>query len=81
MQCFSPLPFSKSSCSQVCCVISWDHRKSFPLCFLILGIAAGTYGILKVSYTDSQQPLVGRDISISLICFIFTSFGWLGFNI
>jgi hypothetical protein len=66
---------------KVCCAFSWDHKRSFPICFIILGIAAETYGILKVSYTDGQQPLVGRDVSISLIFFILTSFGWLGFNI
>jgi hypothetical protein len=66
---------------KLCCVVSLDHNRSFPLCFLIGGITAGIYGILKVSYPDEQQPLIGRDVPISLIFFIFTTFDWIGFNI
>lgn len=35
-----------------------------------MGIASVLLGVLKVSYKDGSQPLVGRDISISLMVFI-----------
>jgi hypothetical protein len=43
-----------------------------------LGIASSVYGILKISYPDGQQPLVGRDASISLMVFSATFFGRVG---
>lgn len=63
------------------CVISREHKTLFPFCFLIMSIAGSIYGLLKVSYMNGQQPLVGRDISISLIFFVFTNLGWTGVNI
>lgn len=54
------------------CVLTRQHNRLFPFCFLIMGIASVIYGILKVIYPNEEQPLVGRDISISLMVFIIT---------
>jgi hypothetical protein len=43
-----------------------------------MGVASSIYGILKVSYPNGQQPLIGRDISITLMAFFQTSFGFFG---
>jgi hypothetical protein len=53
-------------------VITQEFKTIFPLFFLIMGIACCLYGVLKVSYPDGEQPLVGRDVSISLMVFSAT---------
>lgn len=61
-----------------CYVISREYKTIFPFCFLIMGIASVIYGILKVSYPDGRQPLIGRDVSISMMVLIATTSGFLG---
>jgi hypothetical protein len=61
-----------------CYVITREYKTLFPLSFLIMGITQSIYGVLKVSYVDGQQPLIGRDISISLLVCIFTFFCFTG---
>lgn len=69
---------SKSIRKKSCRVISRAYKSLFPFCFLITGLACSIYGILKLSHSDGQQPLVGRDVSISLIVPIFLISGYAG---
>jgi hypothetical protein len=50
-----------------CYVISREYKTIFPFWFLIAAIATTTHGILKVAYPDGKQPLIGRDLSASLV--------------
>lgn len=59
-------------------VISLEYKHLFPFCFFIMGSASAIFGILKVAYPDGQQPLVGRDVSISLMVFINTTCTFIG---
>jgi hypothetical protein len=43
-----------------------ECKTVFPFCFLIMGISCANLGILKLSYPNGQQPLAGRDLSVSL---------------
>jgi hypothetical protein len=54
-------------------VISREFKTLFPLCFLIAGTCSTVTGILKVSYPEGKEPLIGRDVSISFIVFILMS--------
>lgn len=47
---------------------SWSYKFLFPLTFLLMGISSVAHGVLKLSY---PEPLVGRDLSITLIAFSF----------
>jgi hypothetical protein len=52
--------------------LSWKKPSIlFPLNFLLLGISSVIHGCLKLSYPSGQQPLIGRDLSITLISFSF----------
>lgn len=59
-------------------VITREYKTIFPFCFLIMGIAYSIFGILKVAYLDGQQPLIGRDFSISFVGFICDVFCFAG---
>jgi hypothetical protein len=59
-------------------VISREFKTLFPFCFLITGISATIFGILKVTYPDGKQPLLGRDVSISFVIFINMSSCFIG---
>lgn len=50
---------------------SWKYQSLFPLNYLLLGISSVIHGILKLSYPPAQQPLIGRDLSITLIAFSY----------
>lgn len=58
--------------------LSWEYKNRFQFYFLLMGISATLYGILKISYPDDQQPLVGRDVSISLVLAFVTCFCFIG---
>jgi hypothetical protein len=61
------------------CIISRDYKTLFPLSFLIVGICHVICGVLKVSYPDGrEQPLIGRDLSITLVTAITYFFTFLG---
>jgi hypothetical protein len=55
-----------------------QYKTLFPFCFLIIAISNVIYGLLKVIYCNEEQPLVGRDVSISLMAFTITGFGFTG---
>jgi hypothetical protein len=59
-------------------VLTRQYKTLFPFCFLIVGISNVIYGLLKVLYPNEEQPLVGRDVSISLMAFTITGFGFTG---
>lgn len=59
-------------------VISREYKALFPLSFLFLGIYNALCGILKVSYVDEQQPLIGRDLSVTLVNAFSYFFTFLG---
>jgi hypothetical protein len=61
-----------------CYVITREYKTIFPLCFLIMGTGSLIFGILKLSYPDGQQPLIGRDLSVSLMALIVTAFCFIG---
>jgi hypothetical protein len=63
---------------KTCFVISWKYKTLFPFFYLILGISSAIFGVLKVSYRDGNQPLVGRDFTISLMVFFSTSSCFFG---
>jgi len=69
---------SLASRKKSCYVITREYKTIFPFCFLIMGTASLIYGILKLTYPDDQQPLVGRDVSISLMALIVTTFCFIG---
>jgi hypothetical protein len=59
-------------------VLTRECKSAFPLCFFVVGVSSSAHGILKLSYPDDQQPLAGRDLSVSLTLFFsetFTVFG------
>jgi hypothetical protein len=58
--------------------LSWEYKNVFPFFFFILGISNALFGVLKLSYQDGQQPLIGRDLSVSLILFFSISFCFTG---
>lgn len=64
--------------NKTCLVISWKYKTLFPFFFLVFGIFSAIFGLLKVSYRDGDQPLVGRDFTISLMVFILTSSCFVG---
>jgi hypothetical protein len=43
-----------------------------------MGTASAIFGILKLSYPNGQQPLIGRDLSVSLMALIVTTFCFIG---
>lgn len=60
-------------------IISRDYKTLFPLSFLIMGIFDVIGGVLKISYPDGrEQPLIGRDLSITLVTVITYFFTFLG---
>jgi energy-converting hydrogenase Eha subunit A len=61
--------------------LSWEYKNAFPFCFLILGISNALFGVLKVSYPDGQQPLVGRDVSVTATVLISLFLCFLGVNL
>jgi hypothetical protein len=44
-----------------------------------MGISCANLGILKIAYPDGQQPLVGRDLSVSLTVFFSETIFFFGF--
>jgi hypothetical protein len=46
-----------------------------------LGISNAIFGVLKLSYPDGQQPLVGRDVSVTTTVLISLSLCFLGTNL
>lgn len=54
-------------------VITREYKTLFPLGFFSMGLFAAVFAVLKVSYPDGSQPLVGQDFSISFILFIITN--------
>jgi hypothetical protein len=59
-------------------VITHESKTLFPLSWFIMGIFLTIYGILKVTYPNGEQPLVGRDQSISFMVLILTGFIFIG---
>jgi hypothetical protein len=61
--------------------LSWEFKNVFPFCFLLLGISNALFGVLKLSYPDGQQPLVGRDVSVTTTVLISLFLCFLGANL
>lgn len=62
--------------------LSWKKPSTlFPLNFLLLGISSLIHGCLKLAYPSGQQPLIGRDLSITLISFSFSFNAFCGITI
>jgi hypothetical protein len=59
-------------------LITREYKNMFPFFFFIMGSAYSVFGILKIAYPDGQQPLIGRDFSISFALLIADSFCFAG---
>jgi hypothetical protein len=64
-----------------CHVLSREYKTLFPLCFPILGIAHVIFGLLKISFPNGEQPLIGRDVSVSLMMLIGIISALTGFTL